>query len=362
MKPERRVFAIRRSRSSDRRVLLAGVLVAVLAVSAAAAGPISTWLTTSRAGADPAVYTVAPGDTLNSISEKFGTPTDQLVVLNSLPSADVIQAGQELKIASQPEQSAGGSDTVEKTYVVGAGDSLWGIARLNGVDFEALIDRNALPDADSIWPGQELVIPSPDARVAVARGGDRSNPTGRIWVPYRSQMDGLPTAGSNCGPASLGMAMAYFGEWWLTEGIRRDANTFQGTWGVDAGSSWEAMSYAARKRGFNIVGAVDASGDYHSWTIDELVEQTRAGHPVILLTRYWSLPGHGNAAWYGDHYIVFVGLTAGGDIVYHDPAFPDDASGAYRIMSRDQLTRAWTRTYSGLQYTAMALAWPSSQR
>jgi hypothetical protein len=50
-----------------------------------------------------------------------------------------------------------------------------------------------------------------------------------------------------------------------------------------------------------------------------------------------------------------VGLTPGGDVIYHDAAFPDEAGGAYRTMSRDQFIRAWTRTYSGLQYTAMAV-------
>ena len=359
MRSKGRVFAIRRRRLSRRQTILAGVGAGLAAMVAVLAVPASGWFATFQATASPEVYTVAPGDTILEISQKVGTPADQIVALNNLESADYIQVGQELRLVGQPEQNAGGGDVGEKTYIVSPGDNLWSIARQYGVDFEALIDRNALPDADSLWPGQKLVIPSPDARVdSSSRGGARANPTGRIWVPFRSQLDGLPTAGSNCGPASLGMAMSYFDEWWTTAGIRRDINQFQGTWSLDAGSTWEAMSYAARKRGFRIVGAVDANGEYHRWTIDDLVQQTRAGRPVILMVRYWSLPGHGSADWYGDHYIVFVGLTPGGDIVYHDAAFPDEESGAYRIMSRDQLVRAWTRTYSGLQYTAMALDWP----
>lgn len=359
MRSEQRVFAIRRHRRSRRQTIAAGVGVALLAIIVVVAVPASGWFATLWATASPEVYTVAPGDTLVDISQKSGTPTERIVALNQLDSPDLIQAGQDLKLAGEPEQQAGGTDLGERTYIVAADDNLWHIASQFGVDFEALIDRNALPDADTLAAGQKLIIPSPDARVdAATRGGERPNPTGRIWVPFRTQLDGLPTSGSNCGPSTLGMAMSYFDEWWTTGGIRKDVNQFQGTWGVDAGTSWEAMSYSARKRGFSIVGAVDANGEYHRWNVDELVQQTRAGRPVILLTRYWSLPGHSSAGWYGDHYIVFVGLTPGGDIVYHDAAFPDEAGGAYRMMSRDQLTRAWTRTYSGLQYTAMALDWP----
>ena len=183
-----------------------------------------------------------------------------------------------------------------------------------------------------------------------------------IWIPWRSQFDGTTYADSNCGPAALGMAMSYYGEWWSTNGIRKSVNTYLGYWGTDGGSTWEALKYAAEIRDFRVYGLYNPDGSYHRWTLDELLEQTNMERPVILLVRYWSLPGHGDEEWWGDHYIVFLGLTPDGRVVYHDPAFSDEFNGSYRLMTQERLIRAWTRTASGLQYTAMAVVWPPAER
>lgn len=173
----------------------------------------------------------------------------------------------------------------------------------------------------------------------------------RIWVPWRSQFDGTLYASSNCGPAALAMAMSYYGEWWSTNHVRRTVNSYMGYWGLDGGSTWEALDYAARLYGFETRGLLEP------WSLDELVAATTAGHPVILLVRYWSLPDHSDDSWWGDHYIVFLGLTPDGQVVYHDPAFYDEYWGSYRVMSQERLERAWTRTACGLQHTALSI-WP----
>ncbi len=360
MKVRRRLRWLRRSWGGRIQLLPLAVSVLLLGVLALVAVQSHRWGPAPQADASPEVYTVEPGDTLAQIADRFGTSVQSLAEINQIPSADLIFPGQQLQVAAEP--AAGPAGGGERSHVVAGGETLWSIAMAYGVDLTALLERNALPDGDLLQVGQQLVIPSADARGSgSSRGGERDdNPGGRIWVPFRTQLDGSPTAGSNCGPATLGMAMSYFGEWWTTAGIRRSVNEYQGTWDVDAGTTWEAMAYAARKRGFRVVGLYDENGNYRRWTVADLVQQTKAGRPVILLTRYWSLPGHGESEWWGDHYIAFVGLTPDGDIVYHDAAFPDEASGAYRIMSQDRLERAWTRTATGLQYTAMALDWPGA--
>lgn len=183
----------------------------------------------------------------------------------------------------------------------------------------------------------------------------------RIWVPWRTQLDGTTYASSNCGPAALGMAMSYYGEWWSSHGIRKSVNTYLGYWGKDGGSTWEALKYAAEIRDFKVVGLYDYGHHYRQWTLDDLVEQTSRGRPVVLLVRYWSLPDHGDEDWWGDHYIVFLGLTSDGRVVFHDPAFSSELIGSYRVMSQERLMRAWSRTASGLKYTAMALVWPPAE-
>lgn len=353
----------RRSQASSHLVAAASSLAVVI---------ILTLILTSGAGilpgvgASPSAYIVKEGDTLSSLAEATGTSVDAIASRNNIENPDEIYVGQELDLgdgeADATEAAAGSAPALgERRHTVVEGETLWSIALNYGVDFEALIERNTLPNSNLLMVGQTLTIPSPDARPTTSsRGSTYEDPGGRIWTPYRSQLDGSPYAGSNCGPATLGMLMSHYGEWWLTSGIRRDVNQYQGTTSYDSGSSWEALAYAARLRGFEVVGLYDETGNYRTWTIEDLVEQTKAGRPVMLLTRYWSLPGHGDSEWWGDHYITFQGLTPSGDVVYHDAAFPGE-EGAYLVMSQERLMRAWSRTATGLQYTAMALEWPGRQ-
>ena len=187
-------------------------------------------------------------------------------------------------------------------------------------------------------------------------------PNNYIWIPWRSQFDGTAYASSNCGPAALGMAMSYYGEWWSSDGIRRSTNAWSGITGVDEGTDWASLKYAAEARDFKVAGLYDDAGAYRKWTIDDLVKEVEQGHPVILLVRYRSLPGNANADFGGDHYIVFLGLMADGRVVYHDSAYDEEIEGAYRIMSQEVLLEAWGNTSVGQQFTAMSLVWEDEGR
>ena len=187
-------------------------------------------------------------------------------------------------------------------------------------------------------------------------------PNRYIWIPWRSQLDGSPYASSNCGPASLGMAMSYYGEWWSTKSIRTSTNDYSGVSGFDDGTDWPSLKYAAETRGFTVIGLFNASGGYREWTIDDLVGETDQGHPVLLLVRYRGLPGHEHSTYGGDHYIVFLGLMADGRVVYHDPAFYEEIDGSYRITSQETLMDAWAHTSAGLRCTAMSVVWEHESR
>lgn len=245
----------------------------------------------------------------------------------------------------------GPNDQVTSIYRVQPGDTIDDIAARFSLSRSALLQLNPLPDPDFILIGQELRIP--DA------GGVLSAPAATasyVRAPYRTQLDGSREEESNCGPAALGMFMSTFGEHWSTAGIRRSVNEQMGVWDPDNGSTWESLAYAARVRGFEVHGLYGANGTYRTWTVDELLAETSQGRPVMLLVRYWSLPGKEDSAWWGDHYILFLGLNADGDVVYHDPAYRGD-EGAFRTMTRDRLLRAWSRTAAGIKYSAMALRW-----
>jgi LysM repeat protein len=63
-----------------------------------------------------------------------------------------------------PEASASAPEPAPEparpsTYVVEPGDSLGGIARELGTTIDALIAANNLDDADTLYIGQELVVP-----------------------------------------------------------------------------------------------------------------------------------------------------------------------------------------------------------
>ena len=77
----------------------------------------------------------------------------------------------------------------------------------------------------------------------------------------------------------------------------------------------------------------------------------------MLLVHYRSLPGHENDPWPGDHYILFLGLTHDGGVIYHDSGFAGE-QGAYRIIDQATLNRAWSKTWIGQNRTAMVILPP----
>jgi LysM repeat protein len=87
-----------------------------------------------------------------------------IIDLNGLSDAADITPGMELQIPVSsgttvvtPAASTPVAGGVE--HVVQPGEWIWSIARLYGVDPQAIIDANNLSDPASIYPGQTLIIP-----------------------------------------------------------------------------------------------------------------------------------------------------------------------------------------------------------
>ena len=126
--------------------------------------------TASSAGS----YTVVSGDSLYAIARKTGTSIQDLLSLNGLNLNSVIHPGQVLQLSNAYESSSTEETvtTTEETssseeittsgnaqmYYVHQGDTLYRIARNNGISLSTLLEWNNLSVDSPIHPGQGLIV------------------------------------------------------------------------------------------------------------------------------------------------------------------------------------------------------------
>jgi LysM repeat protein len=124
------------------------------------------------AGPDTAggtTYRVKPGDRLSRIAADYGVGLGDLVAANQLSSPDRIYIGQTLTIPGPggrygfsgragEAQAVAGADVVGQ-HVVAPGETLYSIARQNGVSVRVLQTLNAIADPETIWAGRVLQVP-----------------------------------------------------------------------------------------------------------------------------------------------------------------------------------------------------------
>ncbi|KUJ91766.1 MAG: peptidoglycan-binding domain 1 protein [Thermoanaerobacter thermocopriae] len=93
-------------------------------------------------------YVVQPGNTVFSIAKKFNTSVDAIITRNNIINPSLIYPGQRLIIPVQGSY-----------YTVQPGDTLYLIAQKFNVPYEAIIYTNNLTYPYTIYPGQKLFIP-----------------------------------------------------------------------------------------------------------------------------------------------------------------------------------------------------------
>jgi LysM repeat protein len=92
-------------------------------------------------------HTVQRGETLSAIARRYGTTTQAIARANSLANANQIYAGQKLKIPTTSGGSSGGSTGASGcriTHTVKQGEWVWQIARNYGVDPTRILAANGL--------------------------------------------------------------------------------------------------------------------------------------------------------------------------------------------------------------------------
>lgn len=136
---------------------------------------------------------VRPGDTLYSLSRTHGVSVNALKSANGLTSND-LRPGQQLSVPSANTRPPAASVTARppredyetvavrpvqepaadapsdwnRSYTVQAGDSLYSIARQNGVKLAELERYNGISDSRKVMPGTELKLPGEASTAAAA--------------------------------------------------------------------------------------------------------------------------------------------------------------------------------------------------
>lgn len=139
-----------------------------------AAPAIAARATTLR-NEDPQVavcnFTMRDGDSLERIAEAIGTKADTIVAMNGLKSAKNVGRGDSLYLPVHARDLGAllaRSASEQYFYAVAKGDTLYSVARRNGLTVDELRDLNDLGKEEKLHLGQKLRI---NRRAGVTAGG-----------------------------------------------------------------------------------------------------------------------------------------------------------------------------------------------
>jgi LysM repeat protein len=106
-------------------------------------------------------YTVKAGDTISQIARKFQLSTNQLLQLNSLSAKALIVPGQKLKLVQNAVVPAAQAKANAATvHVVKRGETVQSISKKYGISVTTVLSMNKLSATAIIFPGQRLAIGS----------------------------------------------------------------------------------------------------------------------------------------------------------------------------------------------------------
>lgn len=133
----------------------------VLKVSSNASTSSSTSSSANSTVTTAVSYTVKAGDTLSAIAAKYGTTYQALASTNSISNPNDIYVGQVIKVsatATAASSQAASSTNSNGSYTVKSGDTLYGIALANGLNWQTLAKQNGISDPNVIFVGQKLSL------------------------------------------------------------------------------------------------------------------------------------------------------------------------------------------------------------
>lgn len=101
-------------------------------------------------------YTIRAGDTLSGIAARFGISWQELAQANGLSENDILSVGSTL-LLPQARSTAGGASA--RTHTIANGDTIITIAQRYGVDWRELLRINGLRETSLLRVGQTIRLP-----------------------------------------------------------------------------------------------------------------------------------------------------------------------------------------------------------
>jgi murein DD-endopeptidase MepM/ murein hydrolase activator NlpD len=108
------------------------------------------------------LHIVQRGDSLYKLSRQYNVTIEAIVTLNALENPNVLKVGQRLLIPSLVATVAP-TPTLPIFHTVASGETLFRIAQRYGVVLTALAQANGIVDPSLIYAGQRLLIPTTSA-------------------------------------------------------------------------------------------------------------------------------------------------------------------------------------------------------
>ncbi|MDX1994858.1 MAG: LysM peptidoglycan-binding domain-containing protein [bacterium] len=111
---------------------------------------------------EPQVHVVQPGETLAGIAALYGLDVQALAAQNAITEINTVYVGQTLTISAGAEpipQATAEVIASDVRHVIQAGETLFGIATQYGVSMADLQQLNGITNPETIFAGQELLIP-----------------------------------------------------------------------------------------------------------------------------------------------------------------------------------------------------------
>lgn len=98
-------------------------------------------------------HTVKPGETLYRLSREYGVSVEELKGINRIKDVSDISVGTRLLIKKEQDSKA-----AYTTYIVNRGDTLYGIARKNGMSVAEILQINGLNESHILKVGEVLKL------------------------------------------------------------------------------------------------------------------------------------------------------------------------------------------------------------